>query len=96
MFLGKITRNLAIDRRNRMDAKKRGGGQMPLSLDELAECVGSGAAGTMEDELALIKLLNTFLDSLSGDARRIFLLRYWYVRSIREIAQQQKISAKAR
>ena len=42
VFLGRITRNLAFDRWRRNRSEKRGGGQIDLVLDELAECV-SGA-----------------------------------------------------
>ena len=38
-FLGKITRNLSIKRYNRNTADKRGGGQLTVVLDELADCV---------------------------------------------------------
>ena len=34
-FLGKITRNLSLDRYKASRADKRGGGQMPLALEEL-------------------------------------------------------------
>lgn len=43
-FLGKITRNLSINPYRRLRADKRGGGELPLILDELADCV-SGAGG---------------------------------------------------
>ena len=38
-FLGKITRNLAIDRWRKNTAEKRGKGETQVLLDELAECV---------------------------------------------------------
>lgn len=38
-FLGKLTRNLSIDRWRKKAAGKRGGGETQLLLDELAECV---------------------------------------------------------
>ena len=34
-FLGRITRNLSYDRCRRQNAEKRGGGALPLALDEL-------------------------------------------------------------
>jgi len=36
MFLAKITRNTAFSRWRKRDADKRGGGEMPLVLEELA------------------------------------------------------------
>ena len=41
MFLAKITRNLSFNRYNAHTAKKRGGGEIALVLDELAECLAS-------------------------------------------------------
>ncbi len=38
-FLGKITRRLSIDKFSRRNAEKRGGGEMPLVLDELQDCI---------------------------------------------------------
>lgn len=37
--------------------------------------------------MALTDLINGFLDNLSPENRRIFLRRYWYLSSVREIAQ---------
>ena len=48
IFLGRITRNLAIDRWRRRTADKRGGGELTLVLDELAGCV-SGAESPETD-----------------------------------------------
>ena len=39
MFLAKITRNLSFNRFNARSAEKRGGGEIVLVLDELAECL---------------------------------------------------------
>lgn len=40
-FLGKITRNLSLDRYELLNAKKRYGGQMSLIFDEIQECIPS-------------------------------------------------------
>lgn len=84
-FLGRITRNLALDRLKKRESQKRGGGRFELALSELAECLPSG--GDPADELALRELLDRFLASLSEDARVIFLRRYWYMLSVEEIAR---------
>ncbi len=85
-FLGKITRNLALNRYEMRHAEKRGGGETPLVLDELAECVGDGSAGSPEDALVLTACLNRFLSGMKPEDRKIFVQRYWYVRSVKEIA----------
>ena len=88
-FLGRITRNLSLNRRERRLAKKRGGGQTTLVLDELAECIPSSKRADREMEnMALTDALNRFLRSLTADKRRIFLRRYWYMSPVKEIAEE--------
>lgn len=78
-FLGRITRNLSIDRWRRTRAFKRGGGQMELALEELKDCVSG--AGTLENDLIRRETLgavNRFLGQLSVVERNVFLCRYWF------------------
>ena len=42
-FLGRITRNTALDLYKKKTAEKRGGGQFAAVLGELAECVSGGS-----------------------------------------------------
>lgn len=90
VFLGRITRNLAIDRFRSDTSKKRGGGQMALCLDELAECIGEDSP--IEDRLALREGLNRFLRELPDKNRTVFLLRYWYMMPVSEIAKRYDLS----
>lgn len=87
-FLGKITRNLALDRYDYANAQKRGG-TIPLALEELGECVSDPATGNdaIFDELALKTALNGFLATLPPQTRNLFVRRYWYLSSIKEIAK---------
>lgn len=92
-FLGKITRNLALDRYASRGAKKRGGGQLPLALEELRDCVPAGdPTAQLIDRVVLTGALNQFLASLTPEARNIFLRRYWYFSSLREIAMDLGVS----
>lgn len=92
-FLGKITRNLSLDKYKERHAKKRGDGQVSLALEELQECIpAESSVEDAIDDMALTELLNEFLASLQSEARRIFMQRYWYLCSIREIAQDFQIS----
>lgn len=88
-FLGKIVRHIAIDRLRRRSAKKRGGGETPLALDELAECVPDrdGVEQTLERK-ALTELLNRFLAGLEPTERSVFLRRYWYIEPVADIANR--------
>ena len=40
-FLGKITRNLSLDKYRHYTADKRGGGEFSIALDELGDCASS-------------------------------------------------------
>lgn len=86
-FIGKITRNLAIDRWRMQSSDKRGNGAFTLCLDELGECV-SGEISIEQEILAkeLTEALNRFLQKLPAVERQVFLCRYWYMDSIPEIA----------
>ena len=90
-FLGKITRHISIDRWRRKATRKRGGGEMILALDELAECVGTD----MEAEITrreLTRIFNKFLESLPETERNVFLCRYWYLDAIDDIARSTGFS----
>lgn len=92
-FLGKITRNLSLNRWELYNAEKRGSGQIPLALDELQECIPSpDSANQMVDDLMLVEIFNQFLASLSKQKRMIFIRRYWYLSPIAEIAADYSIS----
>ena len=91
-FLGKITRNLALNRYKTLSADKRNSGQMPLALEELKCCVpGEDNTANIVDDLALTEIFNRFLASLSEEQRRIFMRRYWYLSSIKEIADEYSV-----
>ena len=52
---------------------------------------GMGLEDTLE-ERRLIALLNRFLAELPREARIVFVKRYWYLSSVREIAEQMGMS----
>lgn len=87
VFLGKITRNLSLNRYKQNTAEKRGGGELPAVLDELSQLV----SGKEDVEQALfykelVRSIDAFLGTLSPEKRSIFIRRYWYTDSISEIA----------
>ena len=86
-FLGRIARQLSLNRVEYNTAEKRGGSQYPLALDELLECIADkDAAPDAAELIALRDALNAFLRTLPTDARRMFIRRYWYMDSIADIA----------
>lgn len=87
-FLGKITRNLALNRYEKQGTEKRGNGQTTVALEELLECIPSRfSTEQIVDRIVLTEALNRFLAGLKPDARKIFVSRYWYLRSVREISE---------
>ena len=92
-FLGKITRNLSIDRWRSRSAYKRGGGQVVLALEELEECVASTESVEQSyDKKEVLAAYKRFVGKLPVTERRVFLLRYWYLDSIGDIAQKHGFS----
>lgn len=87
-YLGKITRHIALDRWRRCRAEKRGGGEPQLALEELADCIP--ARDSAEDALLqkeLSRALNAFLEGLPQGQRQLFVSRYWYLRSVAQLAE---------
>lgn len=86
-YLGKITRNLSINRFKKYTAEKRGLGQTVLVLSELEDCIPDQAnVEQMIDEQILVKAINDFLYAQPEQKRNIFIRRYWHLFSIKDIA----------
>lgn len=88
-YLGRITRNLSIDRFRRGHAEKRGGGQLPLAIDELDRIL----TGPRDLEETIVRseltdTINAFLRTLPDSERRVCICRYFYLDSIPDIARQ--------
>lgn len=88
VWLGKITRNLALDRWRADRADKRGGGQMEVLLSELEDCLpaGDGPERQAEDQ-EIREAIAAWLKTLPYAPRVIFVRRYWYGDGIPEIAK---------
>ena len=86
-YLGKITRQTAITLWRGRNAEKRRQSQYALSLTELAEVLSGGEEPDKTAELqALAASIRTFLLSQSEENRNIFLCRYYYLDTLRDIA----------
>ena len=86
-FLGKITRNLALNRYKRNHAAKRGGEQVEIALSELENCIPDvKGVEQVAEEALLVSVINRFLVAKAKTKRNIFILRYWFLYSIRDIA----------
>ena len=80
-YVYRIGRNIALNRLRDNTAQKRSGYE--LSLDELAGCI---SAPCLEDGRALGQAMDAYLDTLNKDNRVIFLRRYWFGDSVKDIA----------
>lgn len=94
-YLLKTVRNLAYSLRERSSAKRRGSGQLPLALDELAESLAAkdDTEAQVTDSIALKDALNRFLGSVTADQRTVFVMRYWMTLDIPEIAERLGMSS---
>ena len=87
-YLGKITRRSALEKWKAAHARKRGGGEVPLALDELSECIPGGETPEQTIELKeLTRILNSFIKALPETEQRIFVCRYWYLYPVKSIAR---------
>ena len=88
-FLGKITRNLSLDRYKASRTGKRGGGRVVVALEELEDCLPGGSS--VEQALSdaeLARTIDRFLRGLPEKEYCVFLRRYWYMDSLLEIARR--------
>ncbi len=87
-YVCRIAHNLAIDRYHANTAEKRNG-KYDLVLDEIEECIPSGMSVETElDAKELGASINRFLSGLSKEDRFLFVRRYWYADSVRELAAE--------
>lgn len=86
-YLGKITRRISIDIFRKKTRNKRKASEYALSLSELEECLtgGNEPEETIEVQL-LAKAINDFLRTLPKDARNLFIGRYYFLDSLRDVA----------
>ena len=88
-LLGKITRRAACDRLSANLAQKRGGGEVPLLLEELTECVPSAPSAAQEVEDAELEAaVDRFLHALSRRDCDVFLRRYYFAEPLADIARR--------
>lgn len=91
-FLGRITRNIALNRYDYHTAKKRRDG-FHILLSELEECIPSTYSVELQYESDQVsKAISDFLRSIDSEIRIVFIRRYWYSDSIKNISKQFGIS----
>lgn len=89
VFLGKITRGLAIDILRKKYALKRTDMHIVYLVDEIESLNQTVVHCCLDEHLEaveLIALINRFLENLSEKDRDIFIRRYWFLDPIKDIA----------
>ena len=92
-YLITLVRSTAISRYRAEHAERRGGKQFTAALDELSDTLAS--AEQVEhavDQRQLKEAIERFLDTLSPEARTVFMQRYWLTAPVKEIAKAQGMS----
>ena len=92
-FLAVITRNLSLDKYKYKYAAKRAQGEFALLLSELEECVPDEAFADREMEgKEISRVITDFLRGRSEDSRKIFVMRYFFCDSVKEISKKSGFS----
>ena len=87
-WLGRVVRNLSIDRYRRDHAKKRYDG-MELLLSELEDCVPApDPVDRVLEAKELGEVITSWLQSLPAADRRLFLRRYWNGEALKDLAAE--------
>ncbi len=87
-YLAKITRRVAIDILRRKSRDKRIPSEYTFSLSELEECISDTKQVEQQIEAEeLGKAIGAYLKTISADARRLFVGRYFYLDSLKDVAR---------
>lgn len=87
-FLSKLTRRISIDRLRKKQSAKRGGGEYETSLEELGQCLPGGHdPEETVNRRELVKTIEAFLLTLPEKTRNVFIGRYFYMDSVKEVAR---------
>ena len=90
-YVCKIARNLAVSRLRAETAAKRNH-SLDLVLDELEELIPSGMDVEADyDGKELAESINRFLATLGYDDRYLFVRRYFYADSVKDIADSMRV-----
>lgn len=92
-YLAKLTRRISIDRFRFRTREKRLPSEYALSLSELSDCV---SGGNTTEEIVNVKLLadaiGIYLRLQKKETRQVFISRYYFLDSIREISLHTGLS----
>ena len=93
-YIVKIVRNTSLKAYWKKEAAKRSG-RYTIALEEIEACIAGQKA--VEDEMEaseLARMIESFLGTLSIENRVIFMRRYWFADSYKDIAERIGLSEK--
>ena len=90
-FFSKITRNLALKKYAFLNREKRSR-EITVSLSELEEIIPDERVSADFSGEALGKLISGFLRGEKEDARNVFIRKYFYFDSVKEIAGKYRFT----
>ena len=93
-YVYKTGRNLALKRLRHDTAQKRRR-DYDLSLEELEGCLAGASLQDEIDARLLCRAIDRFLDTLPAQSRILFLRRYWFGDSVKDIAKDRGMSQNA-
>lgn len=92
-YVGKITRNLSLNRYKAKNCDKRGGGEVELALEELGEVAAPGEdMQSQMEKQAFFEAFDRFLNALPARECNIFIRRYYHLDSADSIANRYGLS----
>ena len=91
VFLGRITRNLSIDRYRTKHAARRRSNMETVDL-ELADLEGRYHLDAQIEDRVIARAISDFLRQTDTFSRILFVRRYWYLESIHDLAERYNVS----
>ncbi|MCL2633438.1 MAG: sigma-70 family RNA polymerase sigma factor [Oscillospiraceae bacterium] len=92
-FIGRITRNVSLNKYKSRKVQKRSGDETALLLSELNDCVPAVSSVESEVDMRVLeKAIDEFLSGVSKNDRLFFMRRYWYNDSVLSIAERFSVS----
>ena len=93
-YICKIVRNISLKIYYRKEAAKRSS-QYTIAMEEIEACIAAPNAVEAEIEAReLACIIGDFLDTLTAENRVIFMRRYWFADSYKDIAEFVGLSEK--
>ena len=92
-FVLRVARNLALNLFKSNERLRRGGGYKAVDYDEIAGCLPSSeTVESAVDRAAVLKAVESFLSTLPRDKRNMFVRRYFYCCTFKEIADAMHLT----